>query len=117
MIVRLPPPALLRLRWALIVRAPKLKAVGTARSCGAAGGAPPAAAPSVEFYIHMNGKQMGPYGLDVLKQGVDSGQHVDVRRGAAFGQPNRGPIVPVVVGMPGDGPGGDCAPEASCMSS
>jgi membrane protease subunit (stomatin/prohibitin family) len=35
-------------------------------------GAPPA--PQVEFHIHLNGQQMGPYGLDVLKQGVDSGQ-------------------------------------------
>lgn len=34
-------------------------------------GAAPAAA---QFHIHMNGQQMGPYGLDVLKQGVDSGQ-------------------------------------------
>lgn len=34
-------------------------------------GAPPAA---VQFFIHMNGQQMGPYGLDVLQQGVQSGQ-------------------------------------------
>jgi len=33
--------------------------------------APPAAA---AFHIHLNGEQMGPYGMDVLKQGVDSGQ-------------------------------------------
>jgi len=30
--------------------------------------------PPVEFFIHMNGQQMGPYGLDVLQQGVQSGQ-------------------------------------------
>ena len=33
--------------------------------------APPAAA---SFHIHMNGQQMGPYGMDVLKQGVATGQ-------------------------------------------
>ena len=27
-----------------------------------------------QFHIHLNGQQMGPYGLDVLKQGIDSGQ-------------------------------------------
>lgn len=32
---------------------------------------PPA---TVNFHIHMNGQQMGPYGMDVLKQGVGSGQ-------------------------------------------
>jgi len=36
---------------------------------------PFAAAPAaVSFHIHLNGQQMGPYGMDVLKQGVDSGQ-------------------------------------------
>jgi hypothetical protein len=33
--------------------------------------APP---PQVQFHIHLNGEQMGPYGLDVLKQGIESGQ-------------------------------------------
>jgi hypothetical protein len=32
------------------------------------------AAPSTAFHIHLNGEQMGPYGMDILKQGVDSGQ-------------------------------------------
>jgi membrane protease subunit (stomatin/prohibitin family) len=52
---------------------------------GTGGGPPPApggaanpfaaAAPETpKFHIHLNGKQMGPYGMDVLKQGVDSGQ-------------------------------------------
>ena len=36
-------------------------------------GAPPAA-PTVQFHIHLNGQQMGPYGMDVLQQGVQSGQ-------------------------------------------
>ena len=46
------------------------------------GGPPPApsspanpfAAPAFAFYIHLNGSSMGPYGMDVLKQGVSSGQ-------------------------------------------
>ncbi len=42
---------------------------GPANPFGAAPGAP-----QVEFHIHMNNQQMGPYGLDVLKQGIDSGQ-------------------------------------------
>ena len=29
---------------------------------------------AVSFHIHLNGQQMGPYGLDVLRQGVESGQ-------------------------------------------
>ena len=56
---------------------------------GTSGGVPPApgapqappsspanpfAAPSLAFYIHLNGNSMGPYGADVLKQGVSSGQ-------------------------------------------
>jgi membrane protease subunit (stomatin/prohibitin family) len=51
---------------------------------GTGGGPPPApggaanpfaAAPEApKFHIHVNGQQMGPYGMDVLKQGVDSGQ-------------------------------------------
>jgi hypothetical protein len=36
-------------------------------------GAPPPA-PSVQFHIHFNDQQMGPYGVDVLQQGVQSGQ-------------------------------------------
>jgi len=41
------------------------------------GPANPFAAPTplaATFYIHLNGQQMGPYGLDVLSQGVQSGQ-------------------------------------------
>ncbi len=34
----------------------------------------PAAEAPVQFYIHLNGQQMGPYGLDILQQGVASGQ-------------------------------------------
>ena len=34
----------------------------------------PGATPPVQYYIHLNGQQMGPYGLDVLRQGVDNGQ-------------------------------------------
>ena len=34
--------------------------------------AAPAAA--LQFHIHLNGQQMGPYGLDVLQQGVGTGQ-------------------------------------------
>lgn len=34
----------------------------------------PFAAPSMNFHIHLNGQAMGPYGIDVLKQGVASGQ-------------------------------------------
>ncbi len=33
--------------------------------------APP---PSLQYHIHLNGQQMGPYGTDVLKQGVSTGQ-------------------------------------------
>ena len=33
-----------------------------------------AAPPLPQFYIHLNGKQMGPYGIDVLQQGVETGQ-------------------------------------------
>lgn len=36
------------------------------------GGPPPMQGP--QFHIHMNNQQMGPYGLDVLQQGVASGQ-------------------------------------------
>ncbi|PID38152.1 MAG: antifreeze protein [Proteobacteria bacterium] len=36
-------------------------------------GAPPPAS-SVQFHIHFNNQQMGPYGVDVLQQGVQSGQ-------------------------------------------
>ncbi len=35
---------------------------------------PPFAPPALQFHIHMNGQQMGPYGLDVLRQGVQTGQ-------------------------------------------
>ncbi len=31
-------------------------------------------ATGVQFHIHLNGQQMGPYGLDILRQGVASGQ-------------------------------------------
>ena len=59
---------------------------------GAGGGTPPAAptnsvpppspssppnpfaAVGITFYIHLNGNSMGPYGMDILKQGVSSGQ-------------------------------------------
>jgi membrane protease subunit (stomatin/prohibitin family) len=35
----------------------------------------PAPAPTgPQFHIHLNGQQMGPYGLDVLQQGIQSGQ-------------------------------------------
>ncbi|MBW2732574.1 MAG: SPFH domain-containing protein [Deltaproteobacteria bacterium] len=34
----------------------------------------PAAPPAMQFHIHMNGQQMGPYGMDVLQQGIQSGQ-------------------------------------------
>lgn len=30
--------------------------------------------PPVQFYLHLNGQQHGPYGLDVLERGVQSGQ-------------------------------------------
>lgn len=33
-----------------------------------------APSPAVTYHIHLNGQQLGPYGLDVLKQGVASGQ-------------------------------------------
>ena len=52
--------------------------MGTAPPAPAAG--PPAnpfaqpPATGVQFHVHLNGQQMGPYGLDILKQGVDSGQ-------------------------------------------
>ena len=38
------------------------------------GASPFGAAPAVQFFVHLNGQQMGPYPLATLKQGVDSGQ-------------------------------------------
>jgi hypothetical protein len=38
------------------------------------GGPPPFGAPVVQFFIHVSGQQMGPYGVDVLAQGVPTGQ-------------------------------------------
>ncbi|MCB9554694.1 MAG: SPFH domain-containing protein [Deltaproteobacteria bacterium] len=43
-------------------------------SSGPANPFAPGATAAVQFHIHLNGQQMGPYGLEILKQGVDSGQ-------------------------------------------
>ena len=37
-------------------------------------GASPFGGPAVEFFVHLNGQQMGPYPMATLKQGADAGQ-------------------------------------------
>jgi membrane protease subunit (stomatin/prohibitin family) len=74
-------------------------------------GAPPAA---VEFHIHFNGQQMGPYGVETLKQGVDSGQFTRETMVWRDGMPQWTPAgqVPELSGLfgpppfPGGGAGG-----------
>jgi len=47
--------------------------LNTATPPPAPGGAP-FGGPAVQFFVHLNGQQMGPYPMATLKQGADSGQ-------------------------------------------